>query len=387
MAIPNTTPTPNIIFNGLMTKMSDTEFRVVMVVVRATLGWEIDHTTGMRKKEDWISHKQLIDKTGRSGRAISTAIDSAIKKGWIEARDANGNLLDKKEKRIGKKIFYRLGKEILLKNNGEEILVKEYKQGKNIESEIRYKLDTNISSAIRKCLAGRKEDRQWEKLVGYTLEDLKKHLEKQFDDKMSWNNYGTYWHLDHKIPKSWFNYKTPEDPDFKKCWALENLQPLEAKENLKKHNKYASLSIKKSSEKSSEVEKSSEKSSIEKSSIEKSSSYKRNTITKEKHNKSIRLAKPTKRKDFSFKKEDYEKVLKEYQRLRGITLQGKEFEPVLQTIKTMFMSKRSVKDIIGCMEWLAQGSEEWMSGWTIRTVRMKIPFYLSQKNKIISKKY
>lgn len=36
--IPNTTQTPNIIFNGLMRKMNDTEFRIVMLVVRATLG-------------------------------------------------------------------------------------------------------------------------------------------------------------------------------------------------------------------------------------------------------------------------------------------------------------------------------------------------------------
>ena len=127
MAIPNTTPTPNIIFNGLMAKMTDTEFRIVMVVVRATLGWEIDHKTGMRKKEDWISYSQLKRRTGRGYTALAKAINSCIRNGWIEARDREGNLLDTKNKRIGKRVFYRLGKEILLKNDGNEILVKEYK--------------------------------------------------------------------------------------------------------------------------------------------------------------------------------------------------------------------------------------------------------------------
>ena len=52
--IPNTTQTPNIIFNGLMKEMSDTELRVVLIVTRATLGWVLDREKGMRKDEDWI---------------------------------------------------------------------------------------------------------------------------------------------------------------------------------------------------------------------------------------------------------------------------------------------------------------------------------------------
>jgi len=118
MAIPNTTPTPNIIFNDLMAKMTDTELRIVMAVTRATLGWEIDPETKMRKKEDWLSYYQLKKITGRGYTALAQGIESCIKKGWIEARDKDGNLLDTKNKRIGKKIYYRLGKEILLKNDG-----------------------------------------------------------------------------------------------------------------------------------------------------------------------------------------------------------------------------------------------------------------------------
>ena len=39
-------------------------------------------------------------------------------------------------------------------------------------------------------------------LLGYSAQDLKIHLEKQFTSEMSWSNYGSYWHIDHKIPKS-----------------------------------------------------------------------------------------------------------------------------------------------------------------------------------------
>jgi 5-methylcytosine-specific restriction endonuclease McrA len=66
----------------------------------------------------------------------------------------------------------------------------------------------------------------------FSITDLKKHLEKQFDKYMSWNNYGKYWHIDHIIPHSLFQYTSMEDQSFKDCWALNNLRPLEAKQNL-----------------------------------------------------------------------------------------------------------------------------------------------------------
>jgi hypothetical protein len=80
--------------------------------------------------------------------------------------------------------------------------------------------------------------RHWESLVSYNLNDLVKHLEKQFDDKMNWENYGSYWHIDHIKPKSLFKYVYPEDEDFKKCWSLENLQPLEKIANMRKKNNF-----------------------------------------------------------------------------------------------------------------------------------------------------
>ena len=110
MTLKNTTPTPNELYDREMRKMSDTELRVVLVVIRATSGWEIDHITGMRKQEDWISQSQMIKKTGRSGRAISTALENCVVRGWIDAHDAKDNVLDTPQKRSGKKIIYRLGK-------------------------------------------------------------------------------------------------------------------------------------------------------------------------------------------------------------------------------------------------------------------------------------
>ena len=119
MAIPNTTPTPNELYNGEMKKMGDTELRVVLIVTRATLGWVIDKETGMRKTEDWIAHKQLVEKSGRKSKAISRAVGNCVKNGWIETRTEEGKLLKTAQERKlhGRKIYYRLGKVFLRKVN------------------------------------------------------------------------------------------------------------------------------------------------------------------------------------------------------------------------------------------------------------------------------
>jgi hypothetical protein len=99
----------------------------------------------------------------------------------------------------------------------------------------KYRVRSAISTGVNYSLRNGKEGRGWESLVGYTLSDLTKHLEKQFTDGMTWDNYGRNgWHVDHIIPVSVFNFEKPTDLDFKKCWALSNLQPMWERENIQK---------------------------------------------------------------------------------------------------------------------------------------------------------
>lgn len=93
-----------------------------------------------------------------------------------------------------------------------------------------------MSAAIQHAIKAQKAGRKWEALVGYTVHDLMQHLEAQFKPGMNWENQGSYWHIDHIRPKSWFDQLDPAQ--FKACWALKNLQPLEAIENIKKGNRY-----------------------------------------------------------------------------------------------------------------------------------------------------
>lgn len=72
----------------------------------------------------------------------------------------------------------------------------------------------------------------------WKTKELINHLERQFTNKMNWDNYGSYWHIDHLIPLSWF--KTRKQA-LRVGWRLKNLRPIPAKENISKSNKYVGI--------------------------------------------------------------------------------------------------------------------------------------------------
>jgi len=98
-------------------------------------------------------------------------------------------------------------------------------------------INDKMSNMIRNLLRNDKVRKPWSDYIGYTAKELKSHLESKFKKGMSWKNCGL-WHIDHIKPRSLFNFSSPEDEEFKKCWALNNLQPLWALDNLHKSNKY-----------------------------------------------------------------------------------------------------------------------------------------------------
>ena len=118
----------------------------------------------------------------------------------------------------------------------------------NVSFNLRSRVSCSINKALKK-LNLPKDSPTWSKLP-YTPLQLKEHLESLWEDWMNWDNYGKYdlnirtWHIDHIMPQSKLLYDSMEHPNFIKCWSLSNLQPLEAKENIKKSNKLVDNNIK-----------------------------------------------------------------------------------------------------------------------------------------------
>ena len=110
-----------------------------------------------------------------------------------------------------------------------------------LQTDPEYKLRRMVSRAIRAALKsndGSKEGESVTQHLPYTIEELKEHIESQFQEGMTWdNNAADGWHIDHIYPQSKLPYDSMDHPNFQKCWALENLQPLWAKENIKKGSK------------------------------------------------------------------------------------------------------------------------------------------------------
>ena len=154
-----------------------------------------------------------------------------------------------KEKRLEKNHKYYVSKRLeILQQSKEYYLKNKEKIGKrNMEYHHRiakhipsYRLNRNMACLIRETLKGNKNGWHWEDIVGYSLKELMERLEKQFAPGMTWKNYGT-WHIDHIYPKSLFKINSVHDDEFKKCWALSNLQPLWAQDNKRKHAKVCPL--------------------------------------------------------------------------------------------------------------------------------------------------
>lgn len=117
-----------------------------------------------------------------------------------------------------------------------------------------YKIRASVSSSINIYLKNHgfsKNNKSISKYLPYTTNELKIHLESQFESWMTWKNYGTYrknnwddnnkltwsWQIDHIIPQSNFKYSSMGDEEFKKCWALNNLRPYSSKQNLLDKNR------------------------------------------------------------------------------------------------------------------------------------------------------
>jgi hypothetical protein len=101
-----------------------------------------------------------------------------------------------------------------------------------------YRMMCSVSSRIRHGIRNGKGSIRY---LPYSVEELVSHMERQFSKGMSWDNYGSFWHIDHITPVSAFKIKERGCPEFNACWALSNLRPLLAEKNMSKGAKITHL--------------------------------------------------------------------------------------------------------------------------------------------------
>lgn len=103
------------------------------------------------------------------------------------------------------------------------------------------RIKNNLCVRINGLLKGSWESKTLYRYLGISYPKFIKWIEFQFDSKMSFENYGTYWHIDHTIPCD--NYDFSDKENFKICFNWKNLRPLEKIENLKKSSKIIHFEI------------------------------------------------------------------------------------------------------------------------------------------------
>jgi len=199
----------------------------------------ISKKTGLSKQVVIRILKENGVKMGPSGRRFIGGREVAIKK--HESKPET-----KERKRKNYESWYEQNKE------HRKQYLKEYRE-KNIDKirEIKrnyernrkandplYKLINNFRTAIYQVLKENNINKNghYFDILKYTPDQLISHLENNFSENMTWDNYGE-WHVDHIKPISSFMILEIGDEEFINCWSLDNLQPLWGNENIKKSNK------------------------------------------------------------------------------------------------------------------------------------------------------
>jgi len=131
---------------------------------------------------------------------------------------------------------YKINKDTYMENNRkwrqenrDEI---NKKANKRFQTNISARLKKNCRSRIWAAIKGHSLCSM--KLIDCTIPFFKEWLKSNFKDGMTFQNYGSYWHVDHVIPCSKFDMK--DETDITNCFRWTNLQPLEAKLNMSKHD-------------------------------------------------------------------------------------------------------------------------------------------------------
>lgn len=95
-------------------------------------------------------------------------------------------------------------------------------------------LYSKLKRGVYRCLGDKASYSNWSNYLGYTIDELRVHIEKQFTYGMSWDNRHE-WHIDHIVPLCAFDIQSVDSAEFKVCFGLHNLRPIWPDDNRDKY--------------------------------------------------------------------------------------------------------------------------------------------------------
>ena len=100
-----------------------------------------------------------------------------------------------------------------------------------------FMLAKSLRCQTYRILSGKIKPAKTLEMLGCSLEAFRAHLEAQFTEGMSWDNYGTGgWHMDHIRPCASFDLSDPDA--VRVCFHFSNYQPMWESENCSKGSLY-----------------------------------------------------------------------------------------------------------------------------------------------------
>jgi hypothetical protein len=191
--------------------------------------------------EEKKEQKKIYDKKRylENKEKVLLAVRNYRKKNIEKVKEYDRNRPNRNERNEQKKLFYLNNKESKKKYDKEYTNKNKGRRNKRelerTKNDMNYKILTRLRKPFAKYLKQCKKVYKTVDLLGCSIDFFKKHLESLFDEKMNWDNYGSYWHIDHILPCAAFDLRNSEEQEI--CFHWTNMRPLEKIENIKKRDK------------------------------------------------------------------------------------------------------------------------------------------------------
>ncbi len=178
-----------------------------------------------------VECKQL-DSIERNKRSATDPVLLETMRGWHRRSKAKARATEE-----GKRAHFEANKRYVERNRAKVNAA----VSARLKRDPSYRMAVRARSMLHKVLSrtNKRKDARCHVILGYTGDQLKAHIERQFTRGMSWDLVGELIHIDHIIPIAKFLSLGETRPDI--INALTNLRPMWAQENIDKRDKVLTL--------------------------------------------------------------------------------------------------------------------------------------------------